>query len=211
MTRVPKAKGRRDNGVAARGRAAWPDIGGGVPFARRGFFRFCGYFGPYKPHVGAFVGEYVSDVFDIAYRDMSDTCGLGVLKPRLERGKLEATCLRLCIEPAAFAFGMQRGVEDADDVEIIVRLFVDDDVGKMRDGEFVRSVRRVATAGQEIQRVVDDAVNAGDHREGRGRVVARDVVCDVLEVLQGLVAESDRHALRTPKREKNSRTLSGAA
>ena len=62
---------------------------------------------PYKPHVGAFVGEYVSDVFDIAYRDMSDTCGLGVLEPRLERGKLEATCLPLCIEPAAFAFGMQ--------------------------------------------------------------------------------------------------------
>ena len=28
---------------------------------------------PYKPHVDAFVGEYVSDVFDIAYRDMSDT------------------------------------------------------------------------------------------------------------------------------------------
>jgi len=45
-------------------------------------------FCPYKPHVGAFVGEYVSDVFDIAYRDMSDTCGLGVLKPMLEHGKL---------------------------------------------------------------------------------------------------------------------------
>jgi len=28
---------------------------------------------PYKPHVGAFVGEDVSDMFDIAYRDMFDT------------------------------------------------------------------------------------------------------------------------------------------
>ena len=97
--------------------------------------------------------------------------------------------MRLCIEPAAFAFGMQRGVEDADDVEIIVRLFVDDDVGKMGNGEFVRSVRCAAAAGHEIQRVVDEAVNAGYHREGRGRVVARDVVCDLLEVLQGLVAD----------------------
>src|SRR6516225_9814313 len=100
VTRVPKAKGRRDNGVAARGRAAWPDIGGGVPIARRGFFRWCGYFCPYKPHVGTFVGEYVSDVFDIAYRDMSDTSGPGVLKPRLGHGKLHTACLRLCIESA---------------------------------------------------------------------------------------------------------------
>ena len=56
MTRVPKAKGRRDYGVAARGRAAKPDIGGGVPFARRAFSVWrdgC----PYKPHVGAFVGR----------------------------------------------------------------------------------------------------------------------------------------------------------
>ena len=44
VTRVPKAKGRRDYGVAARGRAAKPDIGGGVPFARRDFFRCCGIF-----------------------------------------------------------------------------------------------------------------------------------------------------------------------
>ena len=211
MTRVPKAKGRRDNGVAARGRAAWPDIGGGVPFARRDFFRFCGSFCPYKPHVGAFVGEYVSDVFDIAYRDMSDTGGLGVLEPRLGHGKLEASLRAFMHRASAFAFGMRRGVEDADDVEIIVRLFVDDDVGKMGNGEFVRSVRGAATVRQEIERVVDDAVNAGDHREGRGRVVARDVACDVLEVLQGFLAESDRHALRTPKREKNSRTLPGAA
>ena len=48
------------------------DMGGGVPFAQRAFFGGTG-FCPYKPHVGAFVGEYVSDVFDIAYRDMSDT------------------------------------------------------------------------------------------------------------------------------------------
>ena len=73
MTRVPKAKGRRDYGVAARGRAAKPDIGGGVPIARLGFFRSCEDFCPYKPRVGAFVGEDVSDVFDIPYRDMSDT------------------------------------------------------------------------------------------------------------------------------------------
>ena len=129
----------------------------------------------------------------------------------LEHGKLDAACLRLCVEPAAFGFGMQRGVEDADDVEIIVRLFVHDDVGKMGDGEFVRSVNGVATAGQEIQRFVDDAMNAGYDREGRGRIVARDVACNLLEVLQGLVAESNRHALRMPKREKNSRTFSGAA
>ena len=42
MTSVPKAKGRRDYGVAARGRAAKPDIGGGVPFARRAFFGLAG-------------------------------------------------------------------------------------------------------------------------------------------------------------------------
>ena len=54
-------------------------------------------------------------------------------------------------------------------------------------------------------------VNAGYDREGRGRIVARDVASNLLEVLQGLVAESDRHALRMPKREKNSRTFSGAA
>ena len=115
------------------------------------------------------------------------------------------------MQSAAFAFGMQRGVEDADDFEIIVRLFVHDDVGKMGDGEFVRSVNGVAAAGQEIERFVDDAVNAGYDCEGRGRIVARDVACDLLEVLQGFLAEFNRHALRTPKREKNSRTFSGAA
>ena len=38
-----------------------------------GFFRSGEDCCPYKPHVGAFVGEDVSDMFDIAYRDMSDT------------------------------------------------------------------------------------------------------------------------------------------
>ena len=73
MTCVPKAKGRREYGVAARGRAAKPDIGGGVPIARRAFFRSWVDRCPYKPHVGASVGEDVSDMFDIAYRDMFDT------------------------------------------------------------------------------------------------------------------------------------------
>ena len=44
VTRVSKARGRREYGVAARGRAAKPDSGGRVPFARRDFFRFCGIF-----------------------------------------------------------------------------------------------------------------------------------------------------------------------
>ena len=42
----PKSEGPARNGVAARGRAAKPDIGGGVPFARRDFFRWCGNFAP---------------------------------------------------------------------------------------------------------------------------------------------------------------------
>ena len=75
--------------------------------------------------------------------------------------------VRLCVEPAAFGFRMQRGVEDADDVDIIVRLFVHDDVGKMGDGEFVRSVNGVAAAGHEIQRFVDDAMNAGYEQDCR--------------------------------------------
>ena len=79
MTRVPKAKGRRDNGVAARGRAAKARHRGRSSLCATGLFSVVREFCPYKPHVGAFVGEYVSDVFDIAYRDMSDTCGLGVL------------------------------------------------------------------------------------------------------------------------------------
>jgi hypothetical protein len=33
VTRVPKAKGRREYGVAARGRAAKPDSGGRIPIA----------------------------------------------------------------------------------------------------------------------------------------------------------------------------------
>ena len=79
MTRVPKAKGRRDYGVAARGRAAKARHRGRSSLCATGLFSVVREFCPYKPHVGAFVGEYVSDVFDIAYRDMSDTCGLGVL------------------------------------------------------------------------------------------------------------------------------------
>ena len=129
-----------------------------------------------------------------------------MLKSMLEHGTLA-----LFVEPAAFAFGRQCGVEDADDVEIIVRLFVHDDVGKMGDGEFVRTVNDAATGRQKLQRFVDDAVNAGYDREGRGRVVARDIACDLFEVLQGLPAEPDRHALRIPKREKNARTFSGEA
>ena len=73
MTRVPKAKGRRDYGVAARGRAAKARHRGRSSLCATGFFRSGGDCCPYKPHVGAFVGEDVSDVFDIPYRDMSDT------------------------------------------------------------------------------------------------------------------------------------------
>ena len=40
---------------------------------RDGLFSVVREFFPYKPHVDAFVGEDVSDVFDIPYRDMSDT------------------------------------------------------------------------------------------------------------------------------------------
>ena len=47
---------------------------------------------PYKPHVDAFVGEDVSDVFDIAYRDMSDNRPVKWIN-RLERG-LCALCAR---------------------------------------------------------------------------------------------------------------------
>ena len=73
MTRVPKAKGRRDYGVAARGRAAKARHRGRSSLCATGFFRLGGDCCPYKPHVGAFVGEDVSDMFDIAYRDMFDT------------------------------------------------------------------------------------------------------------------------------------------
>ena len=73
MTRVPKAKGRRDYGVAARGRAAKARHRGRSSLCATGFFRSGGDCCPYKPHVGAFVGEDVSDMFDIAYRDMFDT------------------------------------------------------------------------------------------------------------------------------------------
>jgi hypothetical protein len=73
VTRVPKAKGRRDYGVAARGRAAKARHRGRSSLCATGFFRSGGDCCPYKPHVGAFVGEDVSDMFDIAYRDMFDT------------------------------------------------------------------------------------------------------------------------------------------
>ena len=78
MTRVPKAKGRRDYGVAARGRAAKARHRGRSSLCATGFFR-SGVDGcPYKPHVGAFVGEDVSDMFDIAYRDMFDTVSVAL-------------------------------------------------------------------------------------------------------------------------------------
>ena len=73
MTRVPKAKGRRDirSGGAGSGCES-PTSGAEFPL-RDGLFSVGGDCCPYKPHVGAFVGEDVSDMFDIAYRDMSDT------------------------------------------------------------------------------------------------------------------------------------------
>ena len=73
MTRVPKAKGRRDYGVAARGRAAKARHRGRSSLCATGLFSVWQGIYPYKPHVGAFVGEDVSDMFDIAYRDMFDT------------------------------------------------------------------------------------------------------------------------------------------
>ena len=51
------------------------------------------------------------------------------------------------MQPAAFAFGMQRGVEDANNIDTLVRRFVHNDVGQMRDGEFIGSVRGVAALG----------------------------------------------------------------
>ena len=79
------------------------------------------------------------------------------------------------MQPAAFAFGMQRGVEDANNIDTLVRRFVHNDVGQMRDGEFVRSVRGVAALGEQSKGAVNDVVNAGDHRTGRGRIVACDI------------------------------------
>ena len=57
VTAVLKAGTGEKCGVAARGRAAKPDIGGGDFLARLGFFRFFDSLCPYKPSVGAFVGE----------------------------------------------------------------------------------------------------------------------------------------------------------
>ena len=54
-----------------------PTSGAGISFARRDFFRSCGKICPYKPYVPAFVGEDVSDKFDIAYRDVFDTVPVG--------------------------------------------------------------------------------------------------------------------------------------
>ena len=54
----------RSGGARHRGRSS---------LCATGLFSVLRDFCPYKPHVGAFVGEDVSDVFDIAYRDMSDT------------------------------------------------------------------------------------------------------------------------------------------
>ena len=62
--------------------------------------------------------------------------------------------VRLCVEPAAFGFGMQSGVEDADDVEVVVCLFVDDNIGETGNGEFMRSIYGVTAAGEEIERFV---------------------------------------------------------
>ena len=73
MTRVPKAKGRRDYGVAARGSGCESPTSGAEFPLRDGVFLVLRDWCPYKPHVGAFVGGDVSDVFDIAYCDMSDT------------------------------------------------------------------------------------------------------------------------------------------
>jgi len=44
VTRVPKAKGRRDNGVAARGRAARPTSGAEFPLRDGAFFGAAGIF-----------------------------------------------------------------------------------------------------------------------------------------------------------------------
>ena len=97
---------------------------------------------------------------------------LGAISLSLKRGS-GAGQRSLGMQPAASAFGMRRCVKDADDVEIIVRLFVHDDVGKMGNGEFVRAVNGVAAAWQEIQCFVDDAMNASYDREGRNRIVTR--------------------------------------
>jgi hypothetical protein len=110
-----------------------------------------------------------------------------------------------------FGFGMQRGMEDTDDVEAVICLFIDDNIGETGNGEFMRSIYGVTAAGEEIEHSIYDAMNAGYDRVSGGRAVTRDVACDLLKVLQGLVAESDRHALRMPKREKNSCIFAGGA
>ena len=71
MTRVSKVRGRREYGVAARGRAAEARHAGQSSLGATGLFSVLRGFFPYKPHVGAFVGEDVSDMW--RYRDMSDT------------------------------------------------------------------------------------------------------------------------------------------
>ena len=69
----PKSEGpaRKRSGGAGSGCEARQR--GRSSLCATGLFSVSPEFCPYKPHVGAFVGEDVSDVFDIAYRDMSDT------------------------------------------------------------------------------------------------------------------------------------------
>jgi len=71
VTRVSKVRGRREYGVAARGRAAEARHAGQSSLGATGLFSVLRDFFPYKPHVGAFVGEDVSDMW--RHRDMSDT------------------------------------------------------------------------------------------------------------------------------------------
>ena len=71
--KCPKSEGpaRLRSGGAGSGCES-PTSGAEFPL-RDGLFSVWRGVCPYKPHVGAFVGEDVSDMFDIAYRDMFDT------------------------------------------------------------------------------------------------------------------------------------------
>jgi hypothetical protein len=53
---------------------------------------------------------------------------------------------------------MQRGVEDADDIEAVVCLFVDDNIGETGNGEFMRSICGVTAAGESIEHSIYDAM-----------------------------------------------------
>lgn len=58
--------------VGLRSRAKRPDVGGLIAFNFKSFSRSGRPRPPYKPSKGAIAGAFLSDMFDTAYRDVSD-------------------------------------------------------------------------------------------------------------------------------------------